>query len=400
MIPDGRAGPDPADAPATLDAATRGDTGTVDATTTVDAAELYAEAAAAAPALLDAVRARYTAAGADALLVTAPANVRYLSGFTTPADGRVLVSNDGAWLLTDDRYTVQAADESWIVEQVIARDWLPRVAELVSGQTLAFEAEHLTVAQRGALEQHLQRAAVPTEGLLRPLRMRKRAFEIAWLREAARLTDDVLTRVVAETLLPGVRELDVALELERALRAAGADGTSFEIIVASGPRSAMPHGVASTRPIEAGELVTIDLGARLSGYHSDLTRAFGVGRIPQPLRDWYDAVLAAQRAALAALAPGVTGQAVDALARERLAEFGLSEHFTHSLGHGTGLEIHEGPSLSSRSSDTLEPGMVVTVEPGVYLPGQGGVRIEDLVLITTDGHEVLSHSPKGYPEVG
>jgi Xaa-Pro aminopeptidase len=371
-----------------------------DARITIDAVALHAEAAAGSPALLDAVRDRFTAAGADALLVTAPANVRYLSGFTTPADGRVLVTADGAWLLTDDRYTVQAAEESWIAEQVIARDWLPRVAELVSGQALAFEAEHLTVAQRGALEGQLARAAIPTEGLLRPLRMRKRDFEVRWLREAARLTDVVLGHVVSETLRPGVRELDVALELERALRAAGADGTSFEIIVASGPRSAMPHGVASARRIESGDLVTIDLGARLSGYHADLTRAFGVGRVPQRPRGWFDAVLAAQQAALAALAPGASGQAVDALARERLAEFGLAEHFTHSLGHGTGLEIHEGPSLSSRSSDTLEPGMVVTVEPGVYLPGEGGVRIEDLVVITADGHEVLSHSPKAYLELG
>ena len=365
-----------------------------------DAARLQAEAAAAAPALLDAVRARLPGANADALLVTAPPNVRYLSGFTTPADGRVLVTEDGAYLFTDDRYTVQAAEESWLSEQIIARDWLPRVAELVPGQRLAIEAEHLTVAQRANLEQHMGREVVPSEGLLRPLRMRKRAFEIAWLREAARITDLALGQVLESLLQPGVRELDVALELERVMRAAGADGTSFEIIVASGPRSAMPHGVASRRRIEAGDLVTIDLGARVGGYHADMTRAIGVGRVREPLTDWYRSVLAAQEAAVAAVGPGVSGQALDAIAREHLAEAGLAEHFSHSLGHGTGLAVHEGPTLSARSQDTLEPGMVVTVEPGVYVADQGGLRIEDLVLVTDDGHEVLSNSPKAYRELG
>lgn len=365
-----------------------------------DPAALHAEAAAAAPALLDAVRARLASVDADALLVTAPANVRYLSGFTTPADGRVLISRDGAWLLTDDRYTVQAGEESWIAEQVITRDWLERVAELVGAQTLAIEAEHLTVAQRATLERHLGREVRVSEGLLRPLRMRKRAFEIAWLREAARITDVAFAQVVDGVLRPGVREIDVALELERAMRAEGAEGTSFEIIVASGPRSAMPHGVASGRRIEAGDLVTIDCGARVGGYHADMTRAIGVGPVGEPLRGWYDAVLASQRAGVAAVRAGAHSRDVDAAARAVLAEAALAEAFTHSLGHGTGLEIHEGPSLSSRSSDTLETGMVVTVEPGVYVAGTGGLRIEDLVLVTDDAPERLSSTPKDYHEVG
>jgi Xaa-Pro aminopeptidase len=363
-------------------------------------AVVRAAAAAAAPALLEAVRARLATADADALLVTAPANVRYLSGFSTPVDGRVLVTGDAAWLLTDDRYTVQASDESWLGEQVIADDWPARVADLVAGQILAIEAEHLTVAQRSALERRLGVEVIPTEGLMRPLRMRKRGFELTWLREAARVTDEALDQVVEAVLRPGVREFEVAFELERAMRRAGADGASFEVIVASGPRGAMPHGVASTRRIERGDLVTIDVGARLAGYHADLTRTYGVGPVAETLRSAYQAVAAAQAAALAAIAPGVTGVAVDAIARERLARHGLAEHFTHSLGHGTGLEIHEGPSLSRRSQDTLEPGMVVTVEPGVYLAGKGGVRIEDLVLITDTGHEPLSAAPKDYRELG
>lgn len=365
-----------------------------------DPAALRAEAAAAAPALLDAVRARLATIDADALLVTAPANVRYLSGFTTPADGRVLITRDAAWLITDDRYTVQAAEESWLPEQIITRDWLERAASLAASQTLAIEAEHLTVAQRATLERHLGREVRASEGLLRPLRMRKRAFELAWLREAARITDTAFTQVVDDMLRPGVREIDVALELERVMRSEGADGVSFEIIVASGPRSAMPHGVASERRIEAGDLVTIDCGARVNGYHADMTRAVGVGTVGAPLRAWYDAVLAAQEAGLAAVRPGASGVDVDAAARSVLADAGLGDAFTHSLGHGAGLEIHEGPSLSSRSVDTLEVGMSVTVEPGVYVAGTGGLRIEDLVVVRDDGHDRLSQTPKAYREVG
>lgn len=365
-----------------------------------DAAVLQGEATAAAPALLDAVRARLADIGAEALLVTSPANVRYLSGFSSPDDGTVLVTLDDAWLITDNRYTVQAAEESWLAEQVITRETLERAAGLLGAETLAIEADHMTVAKRADLERHLGRPVVVSNDVLRPLRMHKRPFEVAWLREAARITDVAVGRVVEETLRPGVREIDVALEIERLMRAEGADGVSFEIIVASGPRSAMPHGVASPRRIEAGDLVTIDCGARVGGYHADMTRAIGVGAVRAPLRSWFDTVLTAQRAGVAAVAPGADGIAVDAVARDVIAAAGLGEAFGHSLGHGAGLEIHEGPGLSPRSKDTLAPGMVVTVEPGVYVAGTGGLRIEDLVLVTDTGAEVLSHTPKDYREVG
>lgn len=365
-----------------------------------DAAALHGEAAAAAPALLDAVRARLSEFGVEALLVTAPANVRYLSGFSSPRDGTVLVTLDQAWLITDDRYTVQAGEESWLSEQVITLDRLERAAGLLGSETLGIEADHVTVAQRADLERHLGRPVVATQDLLRPLRMRKRPFEVAMLREAARITDLAYGRAVDDVLRPGVREIDVALEIERFMRAEGADGVSFEIIVASGPRSAMPHGVASARRVEAGDLVTIDCGARVGGYHADMTRAIGVGAVPDPLRSWFDTVLEAQRAGVAAVAPGAEGTAVDAAARDVLTAAGLGDAFSHSLGHGTGLEIHEGPRLSSRSTDTLASGMVVTVEPGVYIAGTGGLRIEDLVLVTDTGAEVLSHTPKTYREAG
>ena len=367
---------------------------------TFDAAALHAQAAQAAPALLDAVRTVLEGVGAEALLVTTPANVRYLSGFTSPDDATVVLTLDDAWLITDARYTVQATEESWLTQQVITRQTLERAAALVGERTLAIEADHLTVAKRTALERHLGRDTMATEGLLRPLRMRKRPFEVAWLREAARITDVAVAQVVDTTLRPGARELDVALELERVMRSEGADGVSFEIIVASGPRSAMPHGVASQRRIEPGDLVTIDCGARIGGYHADMTRAIGVGSVGATLRAWFDHVLDAQRAGVAAVAPGAEGVAVDAAARERLVAAGLGEAFAHSLGHGVGLEIHEGPSLSPTSSDTLDAGMVVTVEPGVYVAETGGLRIEDLVLVTDDGADVLSHTPADYREVG
>ena len=235
--------------------------------------------------------------------------------------------------------------------------------------------------------------------LTRPLRLVKSADEIDRLREAARLTDAAFAHVLDGTLRAGVREVDVALELERFVRQHGGDGMAFEVIVAGGHRSAMPHGVASARVIERGDLVTLDFGAMLDGYHADMTRAVAIGPVAAPLRGWFDVVLEAQEAAVAAIRPGLSGVDADKVARDVLAAAGLAERFVHSLGHGVGLQIHEGPALSSRSTDVLATGMVVTIEPGVYEPGVGGLRIEDLLLVTADGHERLSHSPKAYLEV-
>jgi Xaa-Pro aminopeptidase len=195
---------------------------------------------------------------------------------------------------------------------------------------------------------------------------------------------------------PGVTEVEVALELERAMRLNGAEGSAFDIIVASGVRGAMPHGVASQKRLAAGELVTLDFGAVVDGYHADMTRTVAIGEVGAEERRLFDAVLEAQQAALDAVAPGRSGREVDLVAREALARLGLEAAFTHSLGHGTGLVIHEGPRLSQRSEDVLEPGMVVTVEPGVYFPGFTGLRIEDLAVVTAEGREVLSRSPKGF----
>lgn len=346
-------------------------------------------------ARLERLRAAIAKLGADALLVTRPANVRYLSGFTTPADGRVLVSMEQARLITDGRYIAQAQEEARLETDIVrsSAGWLERVTELAAGQRLAVEADHLTLEQFRQLEERLE--VVPSKNLVNDLRVIKSAEEAELIRQAARLTDEAFSHIL-NVLRAGMTEVEVALELEGYLRRAGADGVAFDITVASGYRSAMPHGTASSKTIERGELVTLDYGARLGGYCSDMTRTVALGPVSDEHRRLYDAVLEAQEAALAAVVPGEDGKAIDALARKVLEGYDLAQHFTHGLGHGVGLEIHEAPTLSFRQSHLLEPGMSATIEPGVYLPGDAGVRIEDLLLVTETGFELLSHSPKAF----
>lgn len=343
-------------------------------------------------ARLEALRARYQAASADALLVTGPANVRWLTGFSTPEDARVLITGDSAFLLTDFRYDVQAALES-AVPPLIVQDWQSEVVKRTGTGMLAIEAEHLSVAVKEQLDTRFGEPTISVQNVFRDLRIVKEPFEVDLLRQAARLTDEAFSHILG-FMRPGLRELDVGLELSRFIREHGGEGDSFDFIVAGGERSAMPHGVASPRVLEEGDLVTLDFGARWDGYHADMTRAVALGEPGPKLRGMHAAVLEALGTARDALRPGLTGADVDALARSVLDSHGLAELFTHSLGHGTGLQIHEEPRLSRQSDTVLEPGMIVTVEPGVYENGFGGVRIEDLCLITEDGHEVLSTSPR------
>jgi len=349
---------------------------------------------------LEALRARAAEFGGDAAVLSAPADVRWASGFTTPDDGKVVVTRDAAVLITDARYTVQAAQESALEVRMIAgRTWVEVASDVLAGSTPVVQADHLTWHAARTLEGAKEGAPIAAVDLTRPLRIVKTAREVARLREAARLTDAAFAHVLEGALRPGVREVDVALALERFVREQGGDRMAFDAIVAGGPRSAMPHGVASARVLERGDLVTLDFGAVVDGYHADMTRAVALGPVAEPLRSWFDAVLEAQEAAIAALRPGLSGIEADAVARDRLTAAGLADRFVHSLGHGTGLEIHEGPSLSVRSKDVLEAGMIVTIEPGVYDPDVGGLRIEDLILVTETGFEVLSHAPKGYLEL-
>ncbi len=350
------------------------------------------------PGKLEALRQGVAKLGAEALLVTAPANVRYLSGFSTPKDGRVLITEERAVLLTDARYTVQAREEARIEVDITPRDWLGHLVTLLKARPLALEADHLSYAMHQSLKERLGAEPVASEGLVSTLRLIKTPQEIAVLRQAAELTDAAYSHIL-DVIGAGKKEVEVALELERFMRLNGAEGVSFEIVVASGKRSAMPHGAASQKPIAAGELVTLDFGAKLDGYHADMTRAVAIGEVNERLRELFDVTLRAQTTALAAVAPGKDGKDLDALARQVLNEGGLEDYFAHGLGHGVGLSIHEGPTLNKETSQRLEAGMMVTIEPGVYIPDVGGVRIEDLAVVTETGYERLSQSPKEWLSV-
>ena len=267
--------------------------------------------------------------GAEALLVTEPANVRYLSGFRAPEDGRVLVTFESAVLVTDGRYVAQAGEESKLPVEIFQDSWTDHLKTKLGRRTLAFEAENVTYA----LFETLQKLGKlrPTEGLVAELRLLKTPDETELLRQAATLTDDAFTHIL-DFLRAGRSEVAVALELERFMRERGAEGPSFETIVASGTRSAMPHGTASSKIIEAGDLVTLDFGALVDGYHADMTRTVAVGDLTDAHAQLYGAVLRAQEAAVAALAPGKTGKELDAVARDSLTQDGLGERFSHSLG--------------------------------------------------------------------
>ena len=332
----------------------------------------------------------------DALYITRPENVRYLTGFPHPEDAQVLLTPEGAFLLTDPRYP-EAERESQIPAKVLRREEREALFQDLRGR-VGFEAEHLPYAALERLRELSPVEWVPTKGVIERLRLKKTPEEVARIRKAQALAEKALERALS-LLKPGVEEREVALEIEFFLRKAGAEGAAFPPIVASGVRGALPHAGASEKRLEAGELVTLDLGAKVAGYHSDMTRTVALGKPPLEMRRVHQAVLSALEVALENLRPGRTGKEVDALAREELKRHGLDRYFLHSLGHGVGLAVHEGPSLSPYTEEVLEPGMVVTVEPGVYLPGVGGVRIEELVLLTEDGIELLSRFPRGYLEV-
>jgi Xaa-Pro aminopeptidase len=327
----------------------------------------------------------------EALYVTRPENVRYLSGFPHPEDAQVLLSLEGAFLLTDPRYP-EAGRESKIPVKVLKREEKEALFKELKGR-VGFEAEHLPYAALERLRELSPAEWVPTKGVVERLRLKKTPEEVQRIRKAQALAEEALAHALT-LLRPGVEEREVALEIEFFLRRRGAEGVAFPPIVASGARGALPHAGASEKRLEPGELITLDLGAKVAGYHSDMTRTFALGKPSPEMRRVYEAVREALEVALQGLKPGRTGKEVDALAREALGRHGLDRYFVHSLGHGVGLAVHEGPGLSPYTEEVLEPGMVVTVEPGVYLPGVGGVRLEELVLITEDGIELLSRFPR------
>jgi Xaa-Pro aminopeptidase len=346
------------------------------------------------------------AAGVDGMVITHLPDVRYLSGFTG-SNAALVLAGGRAVLFSDGRYTVQARLEAVGTKVVIAKkpsllaacEWM----EAANVRRCGFDEAHTTVAaletMRKAVSAKVRRGMFVAVGsLVARLREVKDADEIALMQAAALvgcgLFDGMLTYISA-----GQTEIQVASALEYAARLAGAEAMSFETIVASGERSALPHGRATAAKLPRRGFVTLDFGVILDGYCSDMTRTVHMGKALPGEREVYDSVLEAQEAAVAAVAPGVSAGEVDEAARSVLRRVGLDQYFSHSTGHGVGLEIHEGPRLAAKQTQVLEQGMVITIEPGVYMPGKFGLRIEDMVLVTATGGEVLTPSVKAWIEL-
>ncbi len=337
---------------------------------------------------------------ARALLVSNATDVRWLTGFTGSA-GLVLLTADELVLMTDGRYGERAAEEADRVgaeiRLVVGRpdDQRAAVVDAVATHSrLALQAEHVTWAQQRRWLETLDGVElVATEGVVARPRMVKDAAEVARMRAAAAVADRALAEVV-DRLGEGVTEVELARTFEAAVLRLGGDGLAFDTIVASGPNAARPHHEPGPRAVAAGDLVIVDCGATVDGYRSDMTRTFAVGHLDDAGAAMVDAVRGAQAAGVAAVRPGLAGADLDAVCRDHLDGLGLADEYLHGTGHGVGLDIHEGPWATSGSTDVLAEGMVVTVEPGVYRSGIGGVRIEDTVLVTAGGAEALTGAPK------
>jgi Xaa-Pro aminopeptidase len=346
------------------------------------------------------------AAEADALVLTHLPNIFYLSGFSG-SNAILLVLADVMHLFTDGRYTIQAHEEARHAEVHIVRTSLAeacgafcRSRSRRKRMRVAFESASVNVAECA----RLKKAAGPgiqwkaTTDLIESIREVKSAEELDVMRQAARIASEVVAEA-PEFVRPGVAELEVAAEIEYRLRRKGASGASFETIVASGPRSALPHAHPTAKLMQKNELVVLDLGAILRHYCSDLTRTVYLGRAPARIRQWYEAVEQAQEAAHDALRAGVTAGSIDRAARRLLHKHGLGSYFVHGTGHGLGIEIHEGPRVGRGQKRRIRVGNVVTLEPGIYVEGVGGIRIEDEVAVHAGGTEVLTTAPRGLLEL-
>jgi Xaa-Pro aminopeptidase len=340
----------------------------------------------------------------DGLLVSHLPNIRYLCGFTGSA-GLLLVEETGSVFFTDVRYDTQAHEEVKGAKVVIAGkaplaalgEFLVERRKRARTRTIGLESEHFTIGDKKRLAQ-FRPAGVQLKDappMVERFRMVKDEEEIGLIRSAVQLGAKIYDRAL-EVLHPGTKEVDVAAEMELAARRGGAEAMSFETIIASGPRSALPHGRASATPIAQSAFVVCDFGVILSGYCSDQTRTVWVGTVSDAARKVYEAVREAQQAAIDAVRPGIAVGDVDAAARKVLRKAGLGRYFTHSTGHGVGLEIHESPRVADGQKEVLQPGMVITIEPGVYFPGKWGVRIEDMIVVTAGAGEVLTPTSKAF----
>lgn len=333
--------------------------------------------------------------GLDAIVVLSPYNRRYLSGFTGTS-GSLLITKDTKQLITDFRYIQQAtsqAEEFEIINQ--KGPMIDKINELIQQgnyKNIGVEADLITYNEYQSLNtDDVQLSSI--EGVIETIRMVKDEFEIKQIQKAADIVDETYEHIL-KWIKPGMTENEVNNEMEMFMRSKGATSSSFDTIVASGHRGALPHGVASNKVIEEGDMITLDFGALYEGYVSDITRTFAIGEPKEEMKKIYNIVLESQLAALEQIKPGMTGKEADSIARDIISSYGYGEQFGHSLGHGIGLEVHEGPALSQKSDIVLEENMCVTLEPGIYVEGLGGVRIEDDVLVTKNGLQRFTKSTK------
>jgi Xaa-Pro aminopeptidase len=355
------------------------------------------------PARVQGLRAKLEQEKLDAILISAAENRRYLSGFVGTA-GWLFITKSAAVLATDFRYVEQAGIQApgYRVDRITGKlDWLPKLCVEFGAMHVGFESDNLTVAQFDRLKQALAEAKEvpqgvqlrPTQGLTLGLRAVKDAEEMRLVTKAIEIADQAFDEVSA-ALEPGVTEEDVAWRIEQAVRRRGAEAISFDTIVGAGANGARPHHRAGGDRLKSGEPVVIDMGARYQGYCSDLTRTIVLGRPDAQFKKVYDIVLAAQSAAIEMVRPGMTGAECDAISRKVIQEAGYGDAFGHSLGHGVGLEVHESPGVGPTSQGALQEGMVFTIEPGIYLTGWGGVRIEDVVALENGRARVISKARK------
>ena len=338
----------------------------------------------------------------DAVLISAPENRRYLSGFTGSA-GYLFITPQRQILFADSRYTEQAGNQSShfeVVQMKPGLDWLLETLKETGVKRVGFESDHMTVASYNRMLDAIREdeglgglSLIATSGITDELRVFKDEEELAQLQRAVDASDRAM-ETVCPTIRAGMTEKEVAWRMEVAMREFGADGISFGAIVAAGPNGAMAHHRADDTVIKAGEPIVIDMGARVNGYCSDITRTVVVGEPDEMFHKIYSIVLGAQLTAINTVRPGLTGEDCDALARNVIAGAGYGDNFGHSLGHGVGLAVHEKPRVGPNAEDILKPGMVFTIEPGIYLPGWGGVRIEDIVVLGEEGATPLSRAGK------
>lgn len=342
------------------------------------------------------LRIKMSESGIESFLITNNYNLNYLTGFTGTT-GIALITLENAYFITDFRYTEQASKEC-VGYEIIKNEQpifevLGELIDSVNVANMAFEEQYLSFYKYTELERLISCELIPVTGMIETLREVKDVTEIETIRKACQIADNAFEYILTY-IKPGMTEISVANELDFYMRSLGASGVSFETIVASGYRSAMPHGVASDKVIEAGDMITIDFGCYYNGYVSDMTRTISLGEPTDEMKNIYNIVKEAQQRVLDVAKPGMSGVELDAVARDYITEQGYGAEFGHSTGHGIGLEVHEGPNVSKISDKIFVPGNVITNEPGIYVPGVGGVRIEDDMLVTEDGIDRLTHTTK------